>query len=168
MIVVPAILASALIAQQPVSPAPSSSPAPSLADQASWIAAHLPARYDENLAGTTNNIVARYSASGCKIIVALDFSWQFNSLGKSDRSAAYTVRGSVLSGHHFDASDNGGTIDFSIVSPASLHVADATEYLGTEQVTEGGFEFTFANETDAKAMLGAMTSFAQDCASHRT
>ncbi len=161
-------LAILLAAGQPASPAPQQSPVPSLTDAASWIAAHLPSRYDENLAGTTNTIAARYAASGCTITVSLDFSWQFNNLGRSDRSPAYTVRGNVVRGHHFEASDNGGTIDFSIVDAASLHVSDATEYLGTEEVSPGSFEFTYPSETDAKAMLDAMASFAQSCISRKS
>ena len=162
-----AILALVLAAeQQQVSPSPAASFTPAAAD-ATWIAQHLPSSYDENLSGTTNTIAARYTPNGCTIGVALGFSWQFNSLRDSDRSKAFTVRGNVLRGHHFNASDDGGTIDFAIVDPSSLHISDAIEYLGTEQVTEGGFEFTFRNEADAKAMLDAMTPFAQACTSRK-
>ena len=156
-------------AQQPaVSPSPQSSPTPSVSDQGSWIAAHLPSRYDENLAGTTNTISARYSAKGCAITVAFDYSSDFNNLGRSDRSAAFSVRGNAVRGQFFNGSENGGTIDFSIVNPPSLHIADATEYLGTEEVGQASFEFTFRSESDAKAMLDAMTSFVQACSTHKS
>lgn len=167
MVVLASVLAIVLAAgQTPASPSPSPVSAPSTAN-AMWIAEHLPSAYNENLQGTTNTITARYTPSGCTIKVALDFGWQFNSLGSSDRGKAFSVRGNVVRGQHFDASDDGGTIDFSIVDPSSLHVSDAIAYLGTEQVTPGGFEFTFQNEADAQAMLDAMTPFAQACASSR-
>lgn len=163
-----AIFAIGLAAAQPVtSPAPQSSSVPATVD-ATWIAEHLPSRYNENLAGTTNTIDARYTPNGCTIGVALDFSWQFNSLGSPDRSKAFSVRGNAARGHHFNASDDGGTIDFSMVDPSSLHISDAVGYLGTEQVSPDSFEFTFASQTDAQAMIGAMTSFAQACAAHKS
>jgi hypothetical protein len=155
-------------AQQPVPPSPSSSPAPSLSDTASWIAGHLPSSYDENLAGTTNTITARYSAKACAITVTLDYSTQFNNLRGSDRSAAFSLRGNSLKGSAFNGSEDGGTIDFSIVNPSSLRISDRNEYLGTVEVSADSFEFTFRNESDAKAMLDAMTSFTQACASHKT
>lgn len=154
------------LTQQPVSPSPSPASVSPAVD-ATWIAQHLPSRYDENLAGTTNTIVAHYTPNGCTIAVALDFSWQFNSLGNPDRSKAFSVRGSVVRGHHFNTSDNGGTIDFSMVDPLSLHVADAVGYLGNEQVNPDSFEFTFQNEADAKAMLDAMTTFVNGCATRK-
>ena len=156
------------VAQQPVSPAPQSSPSPSLLDAGSWIAAHLPSRYDENLAGTTNTLVARYGARGCAITVAVNYSSDFNNLRGNDRSAAFSVRGNSVKGSAFNGSEDGGTIDFSIVNPSSLRISDATEYLGTVEVGANSFEFTFRNESDAKAMLDAMTSFAQACASHKS
>ncbi len=155
-------------AQQPASPVPQTSPSPSLAATGSWIAGHLPSQYDEILAGTTNTITARYSASGCTISVAFDYSSQFNDSHNSDRSHAFSVKGNAASGHHFDGSENAGTIDFSLVNPSSLRISDATAYLGTEEVTPGSFDFTFRNEADAKAMLDAMTSFASGCASAGT
>ncbi len=166
----PSVFSALVLAavQQPAVPVPQASAAPSLADASAWIAAHLPSRYDENLAGTTNTIDAHYSAKGCDITVTLGFSWQFNSLRDSDRSAAFSVRGNAAAGHHFDVSDDGGTIDFSIVDPSSLRISDATEYLGTEQITPGSFEFTFRNEADAKAMLDAMASFTRACSSYRS
>ena len=152
-------------AEEASSPVPEPSSTPSLAEVGSWIAGHLPSRYDEVLAGTTNTIAARYSASGCKIAVSFDYSTDFNSARNADRSAAWSVKGNSTHGHHFDGSDSGGTIDFALVDPSSLHIADATEYLGSEEVTPGSFEFTFRNEADAKAMLDAMTAFAKACAS---
>ncbi len=164
-----AVLAIVLAMAEPaISPTPQPSSAPSLADTSSWIVAHLPSRYDESLAGTTNTITARYSANGCAINVKLDYSSEFNSLGRSDRSAAFSVRGNSATGHAFNGSEDGGTIDFSTVNPASLRISDATEYLGTEEVGPNSFEFTFRSESDAKAMLDAMTSFAQACASHKS
>jgi hypothetical protein len=156
-------LAAAVVAALST-PGPSPSPVPSPQLAAAWIAAHLPASYDENLAGTTNTIAAEYSAAGCAITVSVSYSWQFNTLGRTDKSRAFSVKGDVLPGHHFQASDDGGTVDFSLVDASSLRVSNTPEYLGAERVTQGGFEFTYRNEADANAMLGEIASLARACA----
>ena len=134
-----------------------------VADAATWVATHIPSRYDEQLAGTTNSFSVRVTPDGCRIRIDVDSSSDFNQLRGPDRSKVYALKGNPTTGHHFDASLGSGTIDFSAVDPDSLTVEPVDEYVASEEVDGDSFEFAFLKKDDAQAMLDEMTSLARAC-----
>ncbi len=147
-------------------PAPTTQPV-TVAQVSSWIAQHLPSTYGENLAGTTNTFSVRYTPEGCRIRVDVDTGSEFNQRGSSDRSKVYAVKGDARVGHHMDASFGSGVLDFTAIDPSTLRVSKIDEFIASEEVDPGQFEFAFSNQADARAMLAEMTALAQACAGQK-
>lgn len=147
-----------------MTPSPPPSPPPmTIPQSATWIASHLPSRYDERLAGTTNTFTVSYAPDGCTIRVNVDSSSDFNQLRSSDRSKVYEVKGDPRVHQQFDASLGSGTLDFAKIDPSTLRVDTVEEYIASEEVHDDRFSFAFERESDAQQMLAAMTSLAQAC-----
>lgn len=147
-----------------MTPSPSPSPQPmTIPQSAAWIASHLPSRYDERLAGTTNTFMVTYAPDGCTIRVTVDSSSDFNQFRSSDRSKVYEVKGNPLVRQHFDATLGSGALDFSKIDPSTLRVDAVEEFVASEEVDADGFSFAFEREADAQQMLAEMTSLATAC-----
>jgi hypothetical protein len=134
-----------------------------VADTSAWIAAHIPSRYDEHLAGTSNVFTVRVTPDGCRIRMDVDSSNDFNQFRNSDRSKVFAVKGNPKAGLHFDASFGSGTLDFTKIDPQSLRIDQIDEYVASEEVRPDSFELPFLKESDARQMLDEMTSLIPAC-----